>query len=89
MSVYVDLANNTWKGKMWGHMIADTLEELHELADKIGLKRKWLQDKGKHMPHYDVTRSKRELAIRAGAIEINRDKMGEFIKNFKATGSIQ
>lgn len=48
------------------HMIADSLEELHEMAKRIGVDKKHFQDKpGK--PHYDVCQSKKELAIRFGA----------------------
>ena len=48
------------------HLTADTTEELHEMADKIGLKRSWFQD-GRH-PHYDLAKSRRTRAIRAGAV---------------------
>jgi len=50
------------------HMIADTEEELHEMADKIGMRRTWFQSESR--PHYDVSKSKRILAIENGAIEI-------------------
>lgn len=36
------------------HLVADTLQELHEFAEKAGLKRKWFQGHGDH-PHYDIT----------------------------------
>ena len=36
------------------HLVADTLQELHEFAEKVGLKRKWFQDHKDH-PHYDIT----------------------------------
>lgn len=49
------------------HMTADTLEELHAMADKIGLRRAWFQDKSS-VPHYDLTESKRVLALRYGAV---------------------
>lgn len=44
------------------HMIADTDEELHAMADAIGVARKWFQG-----DHYDVSMSKRALAITMGA----------------------
>lgn len=44
------------------HLIADSLDELHEFALKIGLKREWFQDHPKH-PHYDLFGSKRYLAL--------------------------
>ncbi len=30
------------------------MEELHEFAARLGLQRRWFQDKGRY-PHYDVT----------------------------------
>lgn len=44
------------------HMIADTEEELHAMADLIGVARKWYQG-----DHYDVTKTMRAKAIKAGA----------------------
>lgn len=47
--------------------MGDTVEELHEFAFKVGLKREWFQDH-RH-PHYDIT-TKRMLGkvIKEGAI---------------------
>lgn len=53
--------------KYWSHMWADHICELHVMAHKIGLKVEWFQDH-KTFPHYDVTPSKRELALKLGAI---------------------
>ena len=47
------------------HLTADTLDELHQFAKSIGLKREWFQDH-RH-PHYDLKGSKRRAAIDAGA----------------------
>lgn len=44
------------------HLIADTEAELHAMAQKIGVARKWYQG-----DHYDVSMEKRELAIKFGA----------------------
>lgn len=46
---------------------AEHIEALHELAAAIGLKRSWYQDKSA-VHHYDLTASKRELALRHGAV---------------------
>lgn len=71
MSVYVDLAIHPWRGKMWCHLMADSLTELHEFAAKLGLKREWFQPPPKaSSPHYDVTESKRVQAVKLGAIEL-------------------
>jgi hypothetical protein len=53
------------------HLVADTLEELHAMADRIGLRRAWFQPNSH--PHYDVSRSKRALTIQAGVIEVDRN----------------
>jgi len=55
-------------------MIADTLDELHETAEAIGLKREWFQDHAV-LPHYDLTPAKKRQAILAGAIGINAAQM--------------
>ena len=48
-------------GSRWSHMFADTAEELHAMADKIGMKREWFQDQP-GFPHYDlVPRSRKEV----------------------------
>jgi hypothetical protein len=53
----------------WCHMVSDeSLEELHEFAATIGLKRKAFQ--GVSRPHYDLRPSKRRLAVSMGAQEV-------------------
>lgn len=66
MSVYVDNMNLTWKNKKWCHLMADTEEELHHFALRLGLQRLWYQN-----DHYDITTSKKKLAIELGAIEVD------------------
>lgn len=73
MSVYVDALamRGRWR---WGkscHMVADTLEELHAMAARIGHKREWFQDV-ESAPHYDLAANARERAVKAGAIEVDR-----------------
>lgn len=72
MSVYVDTLFYTspsrrWKYELASHMIADTPEELEQMARKLGLKRSW-----KHGDHYDLTPNKQLAAINAGAILLDR-----------------
>jgi hypothetical protein len=55
-------------GKQSCHMMADTLEELHAMADAIGLRKAWFQDT--RYPHYDLTPNKRAAALRAGAVDL-------------------
>lgn len=69
MAVYVDNYRGRFRGMIMSHMMADSLEELHAFAQKIGLKRQWFQDKS--APHYDVCQEKRKLAIAFGAVPID------------------
>lgn len=87
MAVYVDspfstVPNSNWKYKAASHLFADTEAELHEFAQKIGLKRSWFQDHNM-LPHYDVTTSMREKAIGLGAVKVTMQQVGERILNIK------
>ena len=53
------------------HLFTDgPVSNLHKFAVSIGLKIQWFQPKS--YPHYDLTYSKRVLAIERGAIEIDK-----------------
>jgi hypothetical protein len=53
--------------------MADTDEELHALAGRLGLKRAWHQTRPPHsISHYDLTVRKRARAIEYGAFEVER-----------------
>ncbi len=59
----------------WCHLFTDQNDqtELHTLAGRIGLQRRWFQAKDPRTPwfwHYDVTAGKRRQAVAAGAVEI-------------------
>lgn len=74
MAVYVDDMHESPMGRYgrmkMSHMGADTEEELHAMADKIGVQRKWYQG-----DHYDICLSKRNKAVKLGAIEITMREM--------------
>jgi len=83
--VYVGQTFNTgpyrsgaWKWNEACHLLADSIEELHEMAEKIKLKRSWFQNKT--VPHYDLTVNMRRKAIKAGAKEIDFRQEGEMIR---------
>jgi len=61
-------------------MMADTTDELLQMADKIGVQRKWLQYPGTKHEHFDVCLSKKKKAIEFGAKEITRQELAELLK---------
>ncbi len=57
-------------GNRWCHLTCEgDLEELHQFAAKLGMRRSWFQPHAT-LPHYDLTPSKRALAVKLGAKEI-------------------
>ena len=82
MTVYVDDARISFKARgrsmLMCHMLADTQEELHEMAESIGLRPEWFQEG--RFNHYDVSLSKRTAAVRLGAREVTAREM---VKRFR------
>lgn len=70
MSVWVDDMEAPFGRMIMCHMVADSREELDEMADKIGVARKWIQKPGTDREHYDICKSARRKAVAAGAIEV-------------------
>ena len=88
MSVYVDemsvcVPNENWRYKQSCHLVADTVEELHYFAGRMRLNPAWFQDKPE-LPHYDLTRRMRLLAVKLGAIEVNRIKISALMKMYRS-----
>ncbi len=71
MTVYVDDAVHPWQGDRWAHLLADTLDELHAFAARLGLPRRAFQNKTSGA-HYDVNVALRAQAIGLGAVPISR-----------------
>jgi hypothetical protein len=65
VSVYVDDMRAGFGRMVMCHMVADTHRELVEMADKIGVQRKWIQKPGTRYEHFDVA-----LAAKAKAIKL-------------------
>jgi hypothetical protein len=63
------------------HLIATTDAELHAMADRIGVARKWHQG-----DHYDVCQSKRRLALKFGAVAITWAQCGHMAVARRRTG---
>lgn len=71
MGVYVDAPIYPFIGRsgrkmMMCHMVADTLAELHDMAEKLGV-RAHFQAHTRY-PHYDICKSKRTQALSLGAM---------------------
>jgi len=85
MSVYVDELfkcggiSPKWPYDEACHMTADSVDELHAFAAKLGLKREWFQQ-GRILPHYDLTRKKRAQAVRLGAVEVTGREMVQLMR---------
>lgn len=83
MAIYVDPLMS-WGWRLRGrivkscHLFTDEMDlgELHRIAAIIGMRRDWFQD-APSAPHYDLTPSRREHAVRLGAIEVSRARAVE------------
>jgi hypothetical protein len=80
MSVYVDNMRAPLKrGRrtyIMCHMIADSTEELHAMAQRIGAPISGFEDAGTYREHYDICKTKRALAVANGAIEVTMSQLG-------------
>lgn len=95
MTVYVDdafiPATVGRHQSRWCHLFSFDADpaELHALAEKIGLKRSYFQDKDQRgdspwRNHYDVTENKRTAAIKAGARIIPVRDFSERVRAIRA-----
>lgn len=75
MTVYVDdmrrPARLQGRPAKWSHMLADTHQELMDMAAEMGLRPEWLQHAGTHREHFDVTEAKRIQALGFGAVAVS------------------
>ena len=66
MTVLVDPPVWRWRDRRWAHLVSDeSYEELHAMADALGIERRWFQG-----DHYDVPEDYRERAIELGAVPV-------------------
>ena len=81
LMVYVDDMRAPYGRMIFCHMLADSDEELHAMADKIGVARRWHQEAGTYRSHYDISLTKRALAVQHGAVEITMRQTGEMMRH--------
>lgn len=74
MAVYVDPAVFPWHGARWCHLTADSEDELHAFARRLGLRRRWFHSRPSRpwADHYDLAEPTRREAVGLGAREITR-----------------
>ena len=79
VAVLVDEARWPWRGRLWAHLVSDSsYDELHELAQSIGLRRIGFQG-----DHYDVDETDRARVLAAGAVAVNSR---ELVRRLRAAG---
>ncbi len=82
MAVYVDnLRDYGWHRGPSCHLIADSVEELIDFAEQMGLRREWFQPKSS--PHFDLTAAAREVAVESGAIEIDQRQLVKKLREIR------
>ncbi|MGA2836716.1 MAG: DUF4031 domain-containing protein [Acidimicrobiales bacterium] len=93
MTVYLDdwrqPANLGPIDDRWSHLVADSVDELHEFAARMGMRRAWFQDRpGRpHHAHYDVPERARAEAVARGAVELTWRELGRMLRDRKAAGT--
>lgn len=89
MAVYVDDMKAPYRGMLMCHMLADNDDELHAMASRIGVARRWWQSPERSSgSHYDICQSKRALAVAAGAVEITLRQAAAMNMRRRVTGSL-
>jgi len=79
VTVYVDNARIPFRTWIMCHMFADSEEELHAMAQRLGLRKAWFQ-RGSTLAHYDVALSKRRRAVELGAVEVDQQWLRDRIR---------
>ncbi len=87
MTVYVDDFRVLYGRMKMCHMLADTDEELHAMADRIGVARRHHQNTMSGS-HYDVASSKADLAVNLGAVRITVRQAAMMTKHRRRTGNL-
>tara|TARA_Y100000815_G_scaffold259347_2_gene269706 strand:- start:145 stop:489 length:345 start_codon:yes stop_codon:yes gene_type:complete len=81
MTVYIDQARNPYRGMIMGHMIADNILDLFDMAKIIGMRAEWFQPGS--FPHFDVSVTRRRLAIQNNAIIVDRRSLVQHMRQYR------
>lgn len=78
--IYIDKPKK-YNNIAYSHMISETLTELHQFAEKIGIPRRMFHNPiGKNKPHYDVKEEYFANVIEQGAILTDSKKIVNILK---------
>jgi menaquinone-dependent protoporphyrinogen IX oxidase len=93
MAILIDSFLNGARGpfhfrhRRCGHLVSDTsIGELHAFAERLGLRREWLQRRS--IPHYDLTGERYELALALGAELISSRELVRRAVRWARTGTV-
>lgn len=65
----------------FSHLVGSTIQELHEFARLIAVRRCWFHNpRGKHKPHYDLRPRQAMAAVVAGATVVDQKTIVTFLK---------
>lgn len=91
MAVYVDAPRHRVGRMVMCHMLADSMEELLAMADRIGVGVEWMQPDGfrefctsESFPCFQIWKAKRLEAIAAGAVEVSDPEMQKVMKRYRS-----
>lgn len=84
MTVFVDDVRLPFGRMVMCHLWADTDEELHAMADRIGVARRWFQQPPKaSWKHYDISLGMKAKALAAGAVLTDRYGPSEHVARLR------
>lgn len=81
--VYVDDMEHGYGRMLMFHMLADTDQELRDMARKIGVHQAHHQG-----DHFDICKSKRAEAVKHGAVEITQRQAAAMRARRRETGAL-
>lgn len=96
MTVYVDTMQAAFGRMKMCHCWADTRAELFAMMDIIGVQRKWFQRPAMvggigmdaSWEHFDISKSKKLIAMQNGAVEVSMFEMAEHANRQKFIAAV-
>lgn len=86
--VFVDDAKHRYGRMTMCHMVADSHDELLEMATAIGVAHRWIQQAGTVYEHFDICLASRAKAVERGAVEVTQRELVSKIRRKRASGVV-